>query len=106
MIRACAAVGGCNTASTLSRRWINCCRRAVCGLLMAGSVGDEPVDLAVAEQPRAVLLDHFVVIASARADLRSRWTVLHHGPVRAHGGGVAVQRDRDVGHEMDTARPV
>src|SRR5882762_9316861 len=35
MIRACAAVGGCNTARTLSRRWISCCRRAVCGLLMA-----------------------------------------------------------------------
>src|SRR5947208_13623194 len=33
MIRACAAVGGCNTASTLSRRWINCCRGAVCGLI-------------------------------------------------------------------------
>src|SRR5438874_6383713 len=29
MIRACAAVGGCNTASTLSRRWISCCRRAL-----------------------------------------------------------------------------
>src|SRR5258708_2499663 len=34
MIRACAAVGGCNTASTLSRRWISCCRRAGFGVLM------------------------------------------------------------------------
>src|SRR5580704_19399097 len=28
MIRACAAVGGCKTARTLSRRWISSCRRA------------------------------------------------------------------------------
>src|SRR5207237_10495793 len=32
--------------------------------------GDEAVDLAIAEQPAAALLDHLVVIGAARADLR------------------------------------
>src|SRR5436305_13014662 len=106
MIRACAAVGGCSTASTLPWRWISCCRRAVCGLLMAASIGDEAVDLAVAEQPPAVLLHHLVSVAAAGADLRPRRTVLHHGPVRAHRGGIAGERDNDVGDEMDSARPI
>src|SRR4051812_43862688 len=168
MILACAAVGGCNTASTLSRRWINCCRRAVCGLIgdpsaasmdaiyttlqprcgracprhprlclphgflktwMPGTNpgkgilvridprfhgddilaealgGDKAVDLAVAEQPAAALLDHLVVIGAAGADLRALRAVLHDGPVGTDiGGGVAVEGDHDIGHEMHAAR--
>src|SRR5260221_9876061 len=110
MIRACAAVGGCKTANTLSRRWISCCRWAVCELLMAMSIGDEAVDLAVAEQPLATLLHHLVGIAAARADLRSPGgvgrAVLHDRPVRAHRGGVAIQLNADVGDQMNRARPV
>src|ERR1700730_16752280 len=102
MIRACAAVGGWKTARTLSRRWISCCRRVACGLVMAlSSGGDEAVDLAVAEQPAAVLLDHLVEISATRA-VRA---VLHHRPVGADLGLFAVERYRDVGDQMDRARP-
>src|SRR5439155_12100235 len=111
MIRACAAVGGCNTASTLSWRWISCCRRVLGELLMEmTSAGDEAIDLAVAEQPTAVLFDHLVEIAAARTDLRPSsgvfWAVLHHRPIGAHLGLLAIERDRNVGHQMDRARPV
>src|SRR3981189_1978329 len=108
MIRACAAVGGCNTASTLSRRWISCCRRAVGEPSMATASGrDEAVDLAVAEQPAPALLDHLVVIGAAGADLRPVRAVLDDGPVRADIGGVlAVEGDHDIGHEVDAARAV
>src|SRR6266498_414073 len=107
MIRACAAVGGCSTASTLPWRWISCCRRAVGELLMAiASAGDETIDLAVAEQPAAVLFDHLVEVAAARADLRPFRTVLDHGPVGADLGPIAVKRDRDVSDQMDRTRPV
>src|ERR1700687_4696402 len=107
MIRACAAVGGCSTASTLSRRWISCCRRAVGELLMAiASAGDETIDLAVAEQPAAVLFDHLVEVAAARADLRPFRAVLYHRPVGADLGLFAVERDGDVGHQMDRTGPV
>src|ERR1700730_12702762 len=70
------------------------------------SAGDEAVDLAVAEQPAVVLFDHLVEIAAARADLGSVRAVLHDSPVGAHLGLFAVERDRDVGHQMDRTRPV
>src|SRR5262249_33012582 len=106
MILACAAVGGCRTASTLSVRWISCCRRAVCGLLIATpSRGDEAVDLAVAEQPAAAELDHLVVIGAAGAGPWSRGVVLTTGPMRAPtGGGPAVEGNADVRHEREAAR--
>src|SRR5262249_56581265 len=72
--------------------------------------GDEAVDLAIAEQPFAVSLHQLVGIAAAGADLWDAWTViravLHDGPVRAHLRRIAVERDDDVGDEMDRARPV
>src|SRR5215207_8018973 len=66
---------------------------------------DEPVDLAVAEQPESVLLDHLVGVAAARTDFRPFRAVLNDGPVRAYVGGVVIELDGDVGHEMDRARP-
>src|SRR5258706_12190566 len=65
---------------------------------------EKAVDLAVAEQPLPVLLDHLVGVATARADLRPRRAVLHHGPVGAHCRPFAVERDYDVGDEVDAAR--
>src|SRR5438067_2032236 len=49
--------------------------------------GDEAVDLAIAEQPAAALLDHLIVIGAAGADLRAFRAVLHDGPIRADIGG-------------------
>src|SRR4051812_25558384 len=64
---------------------------------------DETVDLAIAEAPRAVLFRHLIGIGATRTDLRAVRAVLHDGPVRAHPRGAAVERDRDIGHEMDAA---
>src|SRR5438046_943237 len=67
--------------------------------------GDKAVDLAIAEQPATAQPDHLIVIGAARADLRPVRTVLHDGPVRADiGGGLAVEGDHDIGHEMNAAR--
>src|SRR5438874_4187344 len=71
-----------------------------------GSGRDEAVDLAVAEQPLAALLDQFVAIAAARADLWPLRTVLRDGPVGAHPRARAVERDRDIGHQVNPARPL
>src|SRR5688572_2962159 len=77
-----------------------------CAASSPTSIGDKAVDLAIAEPPDALLLDHAVGIAAAGADLRSLRAVLHHGPVGADLRLVAVQRDNDVGHQVDRARPV
>src|SRR5712691_12859739 len=78
--------------------------------LEPASGGDEAVDLAIAEQPSSVLLCHLVGVGAARPDLWPFGAVLHHGPVRAHLGALAVwstgQRDGDIGHQMHRARPV
>src|SRR5580765_8383028 len=69
------------------------------------SLFDKAVDLAVAEQPLVVLLDHLVGVTAARADLRAVCAVLHDAPVRAHCCPIAVERDHDVGDEMNAAWP-
>src|SRR5215471_3243964 len=71
-----------------------------------GSGGDEAVDLAVAEQPLPAFFDHLVEIGPAGADLRSLWAVLHDGPVGADARARAVERDRNVGHQMDCSGPL
>src|SRR5437016_5614392 len=77
-------------------------------LFLAG--GDKAVDLAVAEQPPAILLDHPVDIAAAGADRGATsfpWrAVLHHSPVRPHLGLLALEADHDVGGQMHRARAV
>src|SRR5215469_5567388 len=67
---------------------------------------DEAVDLAVAEQPLSVLFDQLVLIGSARADLWPLRAVLYDCPIRAHARARPVQRNRDVSHQMDPARPL
>src|SRR6266849_1908748 len=78
--------------------------------LEPASGGDEAVDLAIAEQPSSVLLCHLVGVGAARPDLWPFGAVLHHGPVRAHLGALAIwstgQHDGDIGHQMHRARPV
>src|SRR5271169_5930811 len=70
------------------------------------SRGDEAVDLAVAEEPGSVLFDQLVAIGSTRADLWPVWAILHDCPVGAHPRACAVERDRDVGHQMGCAGPL
>src|ERR1051326_8128504 len=73
---------------------------------VSASRRDEAVDLAVTEAPATLLLHHLVRIGAARADPRTIGAILHHGPVGAHPCPVAVERDHDVGDEVDAARPV
>src|SRR5580704_13351932 len=71
-----------------------------------GSRSDEAVDLAVAEQPLPANFDQFVLVCPAGADLWPGRAVLDNGPVGAHARARAVQRDRDVGHQMNSAGPL
>src|SRR5260370_9383460 len=68
-------------------RWISCSARR--RPEAPGSGGDKAVDLAIAEQPSAVLLHHLVGVSAARPDLRAVGAVLHHGPVRPHPAALA-----------------
>src|SRR6516225_9267132 len=68
-------------------------------------VADEPVDLAIAEQPGSVQLHHVVGVAAGRTDLRPLLAVLHGDPVGEALRRRAVQLDDDVRDMMDRARP-
>src|ERR1019366_9698724 len=68
-------------------------------------LGDEAVDLPVAEQPSPALLHHVVRVAAGGADPGARFGVLRHHPVRAYGGAIAVQLNDNVGGQVHSARP-
>jgi hypothetical protein len=81
-------IGAYGSANRAPEEWIP----AFAGMMMAGRVmsrepsirtseRDEAVDLAIAEQPLAVLFDHLVAIGAARADFWPLGTVLHDRPV-------------------------
>src|SRR5438874_12194298 len=73
---------------------------------LGGSGRYEAVDLAVAEQPLPANFDQLVLISPARADLWPLRAVLDDGPIRAHPRARAVQRNRNVGHQMYPAGPL